>query len=352
MPIARRLWPTLVTLLLTLTTCLLPLARADEVRPTEHPFLWRIEGEPEHYLFGTIHLADPRVTTLAPAVEEAFYASDELYTELAFDKMMAQLGTRLMLPKGQSLRDILPAELWDRLDALLEGRGMRMASFDRFQVWGFYLILSTLDLSKSLADGPPLDMFLYDEAINMGMETGGLETLEEQLSVFADASREDQIHLIEVALEQLEESAAGEATEELIQAYLSGSEEGLQTLVGESAGDDDPIQAALMERLLPLRNHRMADRIDTHLQDHPARRHFFAVGSAHMPGAEGVVELLRQKGYTVERIGAPPASATPDVATLLREMEELRRAIDRLNERVSALEQTRARPRRERYQWR
>ncbi|MDG1406046.1 MAG: TraB/GumN family protein, partial [Planctomycetota bacterium] len=49
----------------------------------QSPLLWKVTSENNtSYLFGTMHVADPRVTTLAPAVEAAFAASDAIFTEL------------------------------------------------------------------------------------------------------------------------------------------------------------------------------------------------------------------------------------------------------------------------------
>ncbi len=43
-------------------------AQAQGIKPTEKPFLWKIEGEVDSYLYGTIHVPDKRVTTLPKVV--------------------------------------------------------------------------------------------------------------------------------------------------------------------------------------------------------------------------------------------------------------------------------------------
>ena len=50
----------------------------DRIQPTENPYLWRIEGETPSYLFGTIHLPDPRVTTFHPEVVKAIRGADAI----------------------------------------------------------------------------------------------------------------------------------------------------------------------------------------------------------------------------------------------------------------------------------
>jgi hypothetical protein len=55
--------------------------------------------------------------------------------------------------------------------------------------------------------------------------------------------------------------------------------------------------AKFYKALVTDRNVKMADRIDAFIKKEPT---FIAVGALHLPGADGVVALLRKKGYTVE----------------------------------------------------
>ena len=70
----------------------------------DHPFLWEIGGESKSYLFGTVHLPDPRLTRLPGSVNRAFETSDAVFTEIALDpsSMLAQTS-HLMLSGSQSL---------------------------------------------------------------------------------------------------------------------------------------------------------------------------------------------------------------------------------------------------------
>src|SRR5262245_54932687 len=77
------------------------------VRPTDKPFLWRIEGTPPSYLYGTIHVPDRRVVELPEVVLKAIDASNALYTEVPLDAAtQTAMTAKLMLPEGQDLRKI------------------------------------------------------------------------------------------------------------------------------------------------------------------------------------------------------------------------------------------------------
>src|ERR1041385_2813329 len=105
-PLLRHLW--------ALSTVLLAQLAAQEPppKPTQHPFLWRIEGRVPSYLFGTFHLPDPRVTTLHPAVEQALANCDALFTEVPMDyKPTAKEAAQLLLPPDKQLSDVLPRDV-------------------------------------------------------------------------------------------------------------------------------------------------------------------------------------------------------------------------------------------------
>ena len=265
------------------------------------PLLWRIEGATPSYLFGTIHVGDPRVLDLLPEVEAAFDGADALYTELAFDpKMFADLLPKMFLPKGETLQDYIAAELYERLREVVDAKGGSIGMFRRMHVWAVYLNIQSLDMDTSTA----LDLELYADAVDMGLEVGGLETVDEQIGVFAGFSLEDQVRLLEQTIGSLEEAVSegrsdGDA---LLEIYLAGRDDELLQLIEEP---DDPLAAELMTKLLDHRNVNMAERIERFVEGDPDKSFFFAVGAAHMPGEMGVVKLLRDRGLSVTRIGAP-----------------------------------------------
>lgn len=55
---------------------------------------------------------------------------------------------------------------------------------------------------------------------------------------------------------------------------------------------------AFRERLIDDRNHRMAERLIPLLD----RRLFVAVGAGHLPGEQGILRLLEQRGFTATRV--------------------------------------------------
>lgn len=281
-------------------------AREQKPQPTEHPLLWMIEGPRPSFIYGTIHLSDKRVTALPKVVEAALSASDAVITEIPLDAatQMAVLP-RLARSDGKSLEEVLPAALYKRADAYLRSCGGSIEPFNGMQTWN---LLMQISLADAMAEGPlslPLDALLFGSAVSEGKQTGGLETVDEQLGIFESMSEADAAHLIEKTLTLYEGyRARGQSpTKMLVEAYLSGDLKKIDKLAEESFDAKDAVQLKFRDRILRDRDQRMADRIMERLKKAPDTRHFFAVGAAHLTTPKtSVLELLAKAGIKMRRV--------------------------------------------------
>ncbi len=271
----------------------------------ERPFLWVTEGGPRIYLFGTIHVPDVRVRTLPAVVERARESSDVFYGEIPQDDASAgKARAAILLPAGQTLGKVLPPETHARLKKFLEGRGLRVEPFDRFKVWGVAVTVSLLDHLPDLMAHPPMDKDLYQRSQKAGAQVGGLETVEEQMSIFDGMSAAEQATFLDASLAQLEKDATSKksAMTELIDLYCEGDEKKLEERFHAdfaSAGADG---AKVEKALIDDRNVRMVDRLLERVHAAPEKTCFVAVGAAHLPGEKGMLALLAAKGHATRRV--------------------------------------------------
>jgi uncharacterized protein len=285
----------------------------------ERPLLWRIEAPVPSYLFGTIHLPDERVTALPNVVQQAFDEAGAVFTEIPMElgELMKAVAVS-KLPKGETLQQRIGDDLYARAQALLVAKGAAKNMLDSMQPWAAASQLALLDQMRQMATKQPLDMVLYSEAKKDKKAVGGLETLAEQLGVFESLTAAEQVQFFAASLERAENDfAAGKSSADwILGLYLRGDEQVLAKELHDYPMGDEKLKAKLMTALLDVRNFRMADRIVRHLQQHPERVHFFAVGAAHYPGDNGLLPLLRERGYQLTRIelgGADPAAAAAAV---------------------------------------
>ncbi|HEY9148024.1 MAG TPA: TraB/GumN family protein, partial [Gammaproteobacteria bacterium] len=255
---------------------------------------WRVEaseGAVSH-LFGTIHSEDARVTELAEPVAQAFDSAETVMLEMELTPtVQQQMAQAIMLPPAQQLSDFLPQELFQASISAMAERGYPEQITARLRPWA---VLLTLSMPQPKT-GEFLDKVLHDRAIAEGKTVMGLESLEEQLAIFRDLPLADQRLMLEQALK--DHPRLPEMLEAMTSAWLQRDLGRLMALYQESMAELPPsLQQAVGQRLLQGRNQRMAERALEVLQQGGA---FIAVGALHLPGEEGLVALLRERGMTL-----------------------------------------------------
>lgn len=256
--------------------------------------LWRVgagAGEPSH-VFGTIHSEDPRVVDLPDPVEEAFSEADTYAMEMIPDfQAMTQLTRAMHFQDQRNLKKVLDEELYREVTKALSERGVGEGLALKMKPWAVTVTLSFPQPETGLF----LDIVLFNRALSAGKETVGLEEAAEQLAFFTGLSLEDQVTLLEATLEQRDE--IDESMERLVEAWLSRDPVALSRL-SDSYLDElpDGLATRFRDQAIDRRNHRMFEGAQPLVDEGDA---FIAVGALHLYGENGLLELLRDSGYTV-----------------------------------------------------
>lgn len=271
--------------------------QALDVAPSDAPtrgLLWRIERDGHvSYLFGTIHSDDPRVLQLPAAVDRAFTRTDSFVMEaLPSADGFIDAANAMTLPEGRTLQDVVGADLYQRARAALLARGQPVTGIDREKPW---VVMAAL--SYPVYHGLPLDFALLMKATQAGKKTAGLETSQEQIAVFDGMSLADQTHLLALTVDQASNLQA--QMDKLLAAWLARDLGALHRAEREDAPAGDRAYDTFMKRLTHERNLRMAERMAPYLKQGNA---FIAVGALHLVGDDGLLRLLAQRGYRVERV--------------------------------------------------
>ncbi|MCG3201131.1 MAG: hypothetical protein NFCOHLIN_00993 [Gammaproteobacteria bacterium] len=276
-----------------------PIARmptASEPAAFGEGLLWRIEreGVAASYLFGTIHVGDPRVLDIPVAVTSALRASRLFVMEALFEPdAVARFAGSMYFDDGTRLEDLAGRPLAERTQSLLLRFNVSAEAARSLKPWAAFL-----SLSQPQADsGLPLDLLLMQRARENGLRVEGLETLEEQAAVFAAFSDAEQVAMLRdtVCHFDLVQAQLGR----LVELYLRRDVGAIIRLTEEYAGSDRELAAHMEKLLIDDRNARMAERMQGALQRGEA---FVAVGALHLPGRGGVLALLEKRGYILTRM--------------------------------------------------
>ncbi|WP_269931913.1 TraB/GumN family protein [Aminobacter sp. HY435] len=270
--------------------------------------LWKLEkpGQRPSWLYGTMHVTDPRVTTLEPAAQKAFDGAHTLVMEttdvLDPKAMMASLMKQpelMMFTDATTLPSLLSPEDAKIVNAALEARGIPAASIVRMKPWmlSSMVALPACELNRKASGAPVLDILLAQQAKAAGKQVKGLETAADQLSAMASLPMEFHIQGLVETLKL--GSRMDDVIETMVVLYQRGDTGMFWPLVRNvlpSGASDDSGYAAFEEAMVTTRNKTMAERAAPILDQGDV---FMAVGAMHLPGPDGLVELFRKAGYTV-----------------------------------------------------
>ena len=262
-----------------------------------HGLLWEVsKADTESvYLFGTIHSEDPAVLQLPEPVQQAFESSQIVVLEMLLDmEAMLYSSTAMLMMDGRLLSELIGEPLFRQVATAIRTRGIQEPVLERMKPWAAAVTLS-MPVQET---GQVLDAALYQDALQQNKAVYGLETVQEQLNVFESLSEADQVALLKDAVENFPEIDAMHA--ELLAAYKQRDLGGLMALNETSMKTGDQrLAEEFQQNLIVDRNHRMVERMREYLQQGSA---FVAVGALHLPGEEGLLNLLEQQGYTVRRV--------------------------------------------------
>lgn len=275
------------------------IAPAPAAERYERGLLWRIEGKsaPASHVFGTIHLADPRVAALPTAVMNELNRARSLTLEVKLDPgTILVLAKRMVYDDGRDLQGVAGPDLFAKAAAITTGLGLPEPLLRMFKPWAVALVLSAPQQDPSGV----LDFVLARSAAEQGKPVHQLESLEEQIAVFEGMSEADQVALLGQAVDNYERMP--QLIARLVEAYLARDLASLWRISEESGGDGveaKRLRAAFAHRLLDERNARMAERSEARLREGGA---FIAVGALHLYGDAGVLSLLERRGWRVTRV--------------------------------------------------
>jgi len=269
--------------------------------------LWRVEkdGQPNSWLFGTMHMADPKISTLQPDVTQAIDGVQSVVLETtdildpeAAKAAMSELTHLTLMPWGSSLKDFVNDDLEDELDAAVSARGIPAFLANRMQPW---LIATTValpicEIERKNAGEEVLDSVLGQYAVEQGKAVKGLESSKEQLEAIAGLPQDYHVSALEETLKS--GNQAQDMSETMKGLYLKGEISKILPLMEVLSPESFTGEGIVnFEReLIIKRNITMVERVLPMLESESI---FMAVGALHLPGEQGIVTLLRSKGYTV-----------------------------------------------------
>ncbi len=265
---------------------------------SEKTLLWQISGRglaAPSYLFGTIHVISGNDYFLGENVIQKLNLSQKLILEMDLSQVDAQeVAKASVLPEDKTIKDFYTEEEYIEVESYFaDSLGAPVSLFKTAYARLKPFFLQQFIYLQYLGDNTSsYEMNLMDMAKVRDIEISGLETLTQQLALVDQMSLEDQYQSFLKTVREGYKQAA--YLDELIEVYKDADIHKLHEMIAEY---EDIQDFAYM--LVDERNINWVKKLTPEFSKGSM---FVAVGAGHLGGKFGLIELLRNEGYTVEPV--------------------------------------------------
>lgn len=263
--------------------------------------VWKVSKGNNHlYLGATIHLLGKNDYPLPPAFNKAYQESSRLVFEADLQKLQSPeyqkiLMQKITYPGNQSLKDVLNKKNLEALDKFFTDRDMPLDPMLRFKPGMLVMMLTVIELKRLNIAGIGVDQFYINKGLKDGKKFTFLEEVDDQLTFIVDMGKDNPDQLIEYTLRDMQQLATQLAATK--NAWRTGNNAELKkvALTPWKAGFPE-----LYNALLVKRNNKWIPKIENMLKTKEIE--FVLFGALHMVGDDGVLKLLQQRGYTIQKL--------------------------------------------------
>ncbi len=240
------------------------------------------------------------------AVEYDIVSADERTESWTAEEQYAYIS-QFVYKDGDSIKNHLSSDTYSMAKAYLLQKGAYSEQMDMFVPALWHSIINSLVVEES---GYSTSIGVDRVLIKLARETGKqvLEVESEQFQTELTLSFDDIIYddSIRQTIESRENISRQYAY--MTDLWKRGRDDLIDVMSNRLtflySGSDGTDYAEAYEeyndKMMTQRNVNMADVADGYIKD--GKKVFFVVGAAHICGEGGIIELLREKGYTVDRV--------------------------------------------------
>lgn len=289
--------------------------------PFHEGILWRAtKGDQKMILVGTFHFGDPRHMPMVNRLEPLLAEADALFVEAGPDEEARLTGALTENPMlmvdahGPTLPERLSEDEWRMLAQAMAQRGTPAVATAKLRPWYVAMMLgiSPCMIEQMARSGEPggLDHLLIDRATVLGVPVHALEPWNTVLTLFSGLTPDQELDMIRAALPAA--AYADDYAVTLTDAYFSGDVWMLWEFGRFDAYRNSGLSRAVVDEQMRLAQGQLMDGRNLNwikpltegAAEAAARGKGIVAGfgALHLPGEVGVLNLLRQQGWTIERL--------------------------------------------------
>jgi uncharacterized protein YbaP (TraB family) len=279
-----------------------PKAKPKAASPTNNTLLWRISGKSltrPSYLFGTMHMLCGDDIQLSDSLKTAIKNSDNVYLELELDNLFEMFGAmgKMSMRGDTTLADLLTKDEYVAVKSYFETAGglLPFSMLETMKPMLSATIIAQQQSSGSCDNMVAMEQLIMQEARKASKKVKGLETMNYQLGIFDQIPYKLQAKQLYQMVTRSSDTADVAELQRLTNAYRNQELAKLE----EMTMKDDMGISNFADLLLYQRNENWTKKLVEEMEGNSL---VVAVGAGHLPGARGVINLLRKAGYKVEPV--------------------------------------------------
>ncbi len=264
---------------------------------TPNHLLWKISekgSKKASYIFGSMHTNDSLANTFSSEWWKAFESCEVVVGEVNATDMSGMLeGMSAVMMQDTTLEDLYTPEEYKQVSDFIDSRLDDLTGGFAKMMKPFFIMALIMEQPED--KGPynqVMDIRLQTLATEKKKEIVGLETMKEQTESVAVVDLKEQAKML---LELVQNFDSPEYNiDKMLDIYYTQSLDALQEYAIKFEYPDE-----LMTSLLDGRNKKFVERLIPHLRKGKV---FCMVGALHLPGKNGMLEMLRANGFVVEPV--------------------------------------------------
>jgi uncharacterized protein YbaP (TraB family) len=266
-------------------------------------FLWEVRSMTNSaYLFGTIHAGKKEWFPLPEAIEQAFAESRVLAVEADVTDIeaMAKTVSAMAYVAPDELSKHVPPEDFERFKAQVARLGLAESLNKRLKPFPAASMLMFAEWERAgYSPQFGIDAYLISKAKAMKKRVVEIEGVEAQSALMDSLTEEEHRRAFAGMLKALEEGLIETQLDGMVKAWQTG-DAFLMLELSRRYNEKIPGAREMEEKFIWSRHDAMLAKVEGYLNK-SIEKHFIAVGSLHLAGKRGLVELLKAKGYVVKQ---------------------------------------------------
>jgi len=261
----------------------------------ENSILWEVTGNglsKPSYITGTCHIMCSKDFEIKPKVLKALEKSESFVMEINYMDPTEMTALQKMFQTNKKISDQLTPQEAKELDQILTEYGTSLKNMDTSSSQALYALISMKAVPCPQTEIKSYEIELMQAALKQKKSINGLEKVEDQLTSINKA------YDLKEVIKQLKMGKEYEALlQGMVNAFKKEDVESVYNLFKNDKFMNDKQEKAM----LTDRNKNWAEKMPEMMKKESS---FFAVGGAHLMGENGIIKLLRSKGYTVKPISS------------------------------------------------